>query len=93
MGQGSQFTLGGASNVRAYNPSEYQSDSGVFATFEYSFAAPGFDESEFFKEGLTWGDVLQVSFFMDYGWALVNDPSSTDEAVIQLYGGGFERDG
>ena len=83
-----QYTIGGANNVRAYNPSEFLSDSALFGSFEYSIAAPGFSDVPAFKEGLTWGEILRVSFFMDYAWAQVNEPSATDESSAIFWGAG-----
>ena len=38
-------------------------------------AAPGLSDAVF-TEGKSWADVLRVSFFMDWAWGSVNDPST-----------------
>ena len=83
-----QYSIGGPTHVRAYNVSEFLGDSGLFGSVEYSVAAPGFFDTPSFKEGLTWGEVLRVSFFMDYAWGQVNEPATTDEASAIFWGAG-----
>ncbi|MFT5449000.1 MAG: hemolysin activation/secretion protein [Gammaproteobacteria bacterium] len=80
-----QYSIGGPSNVRAYNVSEFVMDRAFFASMEWTFDAPGFADSQF-REGLTWGQVLKVSFFADYAWGSLNDPAATDIAQVNVTG-------
>jgi hemolysin activation/secretion protein len=81
----SQYGIGGPSNVRAYNVSEFLVDRALFASMEWSFDAPFFADAQF-RDGLTWGQVLKVSFFADYAWGSLNDPSTSDQARINVAG-------
>jgi hemolysin activation/secretion protein len=83
----SQYGIGGPSNVRAYNSSEFLADRALFASMEWTFDAPFFSEAEF-SDGLTWGQVLKVSFFADYAWGALNDPATTDIARVNVTGVG-----
>ncbi len=67
-----QFTIGGPASVRAYPVSEALFDSGLFGSLELTVNAPGFSHVPAFG-GLTWGQVLRVTFFSDF--APTNTPS------------------
>jgi hemolysin activation/secretion protein len=82
-----QFAIGGPANVRAYNVSEFLVDRALFASMEWSIDAPFFADAQF-REGLTWGQVLKVSFFADYAWGQLNDPVATDIETINVGGVG-----
>ena len=86
-----QFPLGGPASVRAFNISEYLGDRGFFASLEWGVAAPGFADKPAFKN-LTWGEVLRVSFFADYGKAYLNSPTASDIPNLALagYGAGIQ---
>jgi hemolysin activation/secretion protein len=75
-----QFSIGGPTSVRAFPVSEYLADSGATASLEYIVNAPGFADKPAFRN-LTWGQVLQVSVFADYGIGWLNDSieASSDE--------------
>ncbi len=72
-----QYSIGGPTNVRAFNVSEFLADKAFFGSLELSMKAPGFADAQF-NEGTTWGNVLRVSFFADYAWGQLNDPATTD---------------
>lgn len=82
-----QFSIGGPANVRAYNSSELLADKALTSTFEYSMAAPGIADVPF-TDSKTWGDVLRVSFFMDWAWGGVNEPTSSEESSFTVWGAG-----
>lgn len=71
-----QMSIGGPFSVRAYPQSEFLVDRGLFASLEWIINAPGFSDVIVF-ENKTWGEVLQVSLFIDHatGWV--------DEAVLE----------
>ena len=83
-----QYSIGGPTHVRAYNVSEFLADTAAFASLEYSVAAPGFSDTPSPFEGKTWGEILRVSFFMDYAFGQVNEPAATDEASAIFWGAG-----
>lgn len=82
-----QYALGGPDSVRAYPRSEYLTDSGVFASAEWFFRAPGFADAEAFN-GHKWGEVFQVSVFADYAKGWINDALRPGESPIRLAGAG-----
>jgi hemolysin activation/secretion protein len=70
-----QLKLGGPNSVRAYPVSEFLRDSGLFASLEWFWKAPGFAQVEAF-DNYKWGDILKVSFFADYGTGTLNQTRS-----------------
>ncbi len=72
-----QLQIGGPANLRAFPVSEFQMDSAVFASLEWIVNAPFFAERKAFR-GLRWGDVLRVSFFTDFAWGDLNEPTQRD---------------
>lgn len=72
-----QFSIGGATSVRALPSSHYLADSGAFASLEWGMRAPGFADKPAFANR-NWGDVLRVTAFYDYGWGRY-----VDEAVLR----------
>jgi hemolysin activation/secretion protein len=82
-----QFNIGGPASVRAYPVSEALFDSGVFASLELTVNAPGFSDVPAFG-GLTWGQVLRVSFFSDFAYGRLNDPATSDLASASFSGYG-----
>jgi len=82
-----QYSIGGPANVRAFNVSEFLVDRALYASMEWSIDAPFFADAQF-REGLTWGQVLKVSFFADYAWGQLNDPAVNDIANLNVGGVG-----
>ncbi len=82
-----QFSIGGPASVRAYPVAEALFDSGVFGSLELTANAPGFSHVPAFG-GLTWGQVLRVSFFSDFAYGRLNDPVISDRASASFYGYG-----
>ena len=80
-----QYSIGGPNNVRAYNVSEFLVDKSFYASMEWSFDAPFFADAEF-HDGVPWGQVLKVSFFADWAWGQLNDPTPTDIANLNVGG-------
>lgn len=61
----------------------YRENSNFLASVEWRLNAPGFANKPAF-DNLTWGDVLQISFFADYGKALSNSTTSIDTPKREL---------
>ncbi len=80
-----QFNIGGPASVRAYPVAEALFDSGVFGSLELTVIAPGFSQAPAFG-GLTWGQVLRVSFFSDFAYGELNDPVVSDRVSAGFYG-------
>jgi hemolysin activation/secretion protein len=68
-----QFIAGGAGIVRGYPIGEITGDLGLTLTGEFRWNAPGFSDVPTFG-GKTWGDLLQVFAFIDYGEVRILDP-------------------
>lgn len=82
-----QFNIGGPASVRAYPVAEALFDSGVFGSLELTVNAPGFAQVPAFG-GMTWGQVLRVSFFSDVAYGHLNDAFATDRDSASFYGYG-----
>ncbi len=82
-----QFNIGGPASVRAYPVSEALFDSGVFGSLELTVNAPGFSRVPAFG-GLTWGQLLRVSFFTDFAYGHLNDALASERATATFYGYG-----
>ena len=85
-----QFSIGGPTSVRAYPVSEHLVDTGAFASLEWSMNVPGMlgfgDEPAF--AGRTWGEVFRLSFFSDWAWGQINEPTAVDEQTASFMGVG-----
>ncbi|NCF29717.1 MAG: hypothetical protein GWP69_20240 [Gammaproteobacteria bacterium] len=82
-----QFNIGGPASVRAYPVADALFDSGVFGSLELTINAPGFSQVPAFG-GLTWGQVLRVSFFSDFAYGHTNDALVSERANASFYGYG-----
>jgi hemolysin activation/secretion protein len=80
-----QYSIGGPTNVRAYNVSEFLVDKALYASMEWTLDAPFFADAQF-REGLSWGQVLKVSFFADFAWGQINDPLPAEDWNLNLGG-------
>jgi hypothetical protein len=58
---------------------DYWNREGLSASLEWRLDAPGFADKPAF-DNLTWGDVLQISFFADYGKTFTNGASSMENS-------------
>jgi hemolysin activation/secretion protein len=72
--------------VRAYPVSEFLAESGAVGTLEYAVGAPGFASLPAFG-GHTWGQILQVSLFTDYGSGRLNPPQLASQPSSLTLGG------
>ncbi len=81
-----QMSIGGPFSVRAYPQSEFLVDKGVFASLEWVLNAPGFADAIAF-ENKTWGQVLQVSLFVDHGTGWIDESALEDQ--VELTGAGM----
>ena len=82
-----QFSIGGPDTVRAYPTAEFLGDSGAFASLEWVANAPGFAARPAFG-GRTWGQLLQVSLFVDYATGRLNQVLAGEAERIDLSGWG-----
>ncbi|NQZ32437.1 MAG: ShlB/FhaC/HecB family hemolysin secretion/activation protein [Oceanospirillaceae bacterium] len=80
-----QFGLGGANSVRAYSGAEYMADSAYYIGVEFITRAPGFADKAAFNDR-TWGEVLQLSLFVDYAKGHKNDALANEIEDIELSG-------
>jgi len=74
-----------ALNIGGNNAAEYQENSSFQASLEWRLKAPGFADKSAF-DNLTWGDILQVSFFADYGKEFSHSATSIDTPKRELAG-------
>mgnify|MGYP005809824239 CR=1 FL=1 len=74
-----QYSVGGPTNVRAYQPTERLFDKALFGSLEWIINAPGFADKPAFSNR-TWGELLQVSLFFDIATGRINDPLPTERA-------------
>ena len=82
-----QMAIGGPNSVRAYSTAEFLRDKAVSTSVEWLMRAPGFSQWKAFGNK-TWGELLQVSLFVDYAKGWLNDPLASDREVVSLSGVG-----
>ena len=80
-----QMAIGGPNSVRAYSTAEFLRDSAISTSVEWLMQAPGFSQWKAFGNK-RWGEVLQVSLFVDYAKGWLNDPLASDREVVSLSG-------
>ena len=83
-----QYSVGGPTNVRAYQPTENLYDRAWFSSFEWIINAPGFADKPAF-DNRTWGELVQLSFFFDMAAGVLNSPLSTEDKSDNFKGGGI----
>lgn len=74
-----QFSMGGPDSVRAYPVAELLAEKGGVASLELVTGAPGFANRPAFGN-TTWGQVLQVSLFVDYANGSLNAPLTASQS-------------
>jgi hemolysin activation/secretion protein len=82
-----QMAIGGPNSVRAYPTAAFLRDKAVSTSVEWLMQAPGFSQWKAFGNK-TWGELLQVSLFVDYAKGWLNDPLASDREVVSLSGVG-----
>lgn len=82
-----QMAIGGPYSVRAYSQAEYLVDSGLVASLEYVLNAPFIADKPVFQNR-TWGQVLQVSAYLDHGSGWINRLPAGQEQSIEITGVG-----
>ncbi len=80
-----QMPIGGPNSVRAYSAAEFLRDKAFTTSVEWLIKAPGFSQWKAFGNK-RWGEVLQVSLFIDYAKGWLNDPLASDREVVSLSG-------
>ena len=77
-----QMAIGGPYSVRAYPQAEFLVDSGYVASLEWVVNAPGFAAKPAFGNR-TWGQVLQMSAYVDRGQGWLHDvPKAQNQSVM-----------
>jgi len=83
-----QFSMGGPDSVRAYPVAEALAEKGGVASLELSSGPPGFAGRHAFGNN-TWGQILQLSLFVDYANGRLNPPlASSQDGIVHLAGAG-----
>jgi len=83
-----QFSMGGPDSVRAYPVAEALSEKGGVASLELTSGPPGFASHHAFGNN-TWGQLLQLSLFVDYANGRLNAPlASSQDGTVHLAGAG-----
>lgn len=82
-----QFSIGGPNTVRAYPAAEFLADTAAFASLEWIVNAPGFASRPAFG-GRSWGQIFQVSLFVDYATGRLTEALAGEEERIDLSGWG-----
>jgi hemolysin activation/secretion protein len=83
-----QFSIGGADNVRALPTSAFLTDSGAFASLEWSVKAPFFADAHAFGN-YAWGDVLRFRVFTDHAVGITNGETFGSPSRITAGGNGI----
>lgn len=83
-----QYSVGGPTNVRAYQPTEQLYDRAWFASFEWIINAPGIADKPAFGNR-TWGEIVQLSFFFDMAAGVLNSPLPTEDGSDNWKGAGL----
>ena len=81
-----QFSMGGPESVRAYGVAELLWDRAAFFSAEYLADAPFIADRLAFGTR-NWGDLLQLSLFLDYAIGRLNDPLPIEQSSYEGYGG------
>ena len=72
-----QYSIGGPDNVRAYPPAQQLVDRGAFYSVEVIKTMPFISDKVAFGNR-TWGELIQVSAFYDFGIGRLNNPLNSD---------------
>ena len=83
-----QYSVGGPTNVRAYQPTEQLYDRAWFASLEWIINAPGIADKPAFGNR-TWGEIVQLSFFFDMAAGVLNSPLATEDGSDNFKGAGL----
>ncbi len=83
-----QYSVGGPTNVRAFQPTENLYDRAWFASFEWIINAPGIADQPAFGNR-TWGEIVQLSFFFDMAAGVLNSALATEDKSDNFKGAGL----
>ena len=84
-----QMSIGGPFSVRGYPQAAFLADKGIFASIEWVMNAPGFADKIAF-ENKTWGEILQISIFVDHGTGWTDEAAEEDQIEITGAGMGLQ---
>ena len=83
-----QYSVGGPTNVRAYQPTENLYDRAWFASFEWIINAPGIADHPAFGNR-TWGEIVQLSFFFEMAAGVLNSALANEDKSDNFKGAGL----
>ncbi len=89
LGSLEQMSIGGPFSVRAYPQAEFLVDKGFFGSLEWVMNAPGFADKIAF-ENKTWGEILQVSIFIDHATGWIDESAIEDQIEVTGAGVGLQ---
>ena len=89
-----QYSIGGPDNVRAYPPAQQLVDRGAFYSVEVIKTMPFISDKVAFGNR-TWGELIQLSAFYDFGIGRLNNPLTSDiqdglGGYVNLIGAGVQ---
>lgn len=86
-----RMSLGGPYTVRAYPVAEYVRDTAVFGSLAWVVNGAALSSGTAYND-YSWGDVLSLSVFADYGWGKLKDGAGGPTDRIDISGWGAEAE-
>ena len=86
-----RMSLGGPYTVRAFPVAEYVRDTAVFTSLSWVINGGVFSDDIAYGE-YSWGDILSLSVFADYGWGKLKDANGGPTDSIDIAGWGVETE-
>lgn len=86
-----RMSLGGPYSVRAYPVAEYVRDTAVFSSLAWVINGAVLSDAVAYDE-YSWGDILSLSLFADYGWGKLKDGAGGPDDRVDISGWGGEAE-
>lgn len=86
-----KMSLGGPYSVRAYPVAEYVRDTAVFTSLAWVINGAALSTANAYDE-YTWGDILSLSLFADYGWGKLQNNNNSPADKTDIAGWGAEAE-
>jgi hemolysin activation/secretion protein len=83
-----QYSIAGPNRVRAYDVTQFSSDSGIYVGADWIFNMPGFADFSI-SDTAKFSDVVQPFVFADYGYGILNEITTGGDNTGKLSGYGF----
>ncbi|MGD8568691.1 MAG: ShlB/FhaC/HecB family hemolysin secretion/activation protein [Gammaproteobacteria bacterium] len=83
-----QYSIAGPNRVRAYDVTQFSSDSGIYLGADWIFNLPGFADFNI-SDTTRFSDVVQPFLFTDYGYGILNEITTGGDNTGKLSGYGF----